>query len=128
DRSFRWIEPRAALRVPWTASCLHLEFVDGHPAAGPRGAWVRVRAGGQQGELQLGGDWKELLLDLGPPQAPDVLVEIEAGPAFRPFSDFRRHGLGESRDIRKLAVALAPLTWSDCEVAAPASRPPAAGS
>jgi hypothetical protein len=74
---------------------------------------VRLRAAGLAQELTLdGGGWHDARLPVGPPRAPFLVLEIEAHPTFRPFSDFRHYpDLPESGDIRSLGVATRPSRW-----------------
>ena len=110
---FRWTEGRAARRLPWRGETLVLALANGHPLGGQRPAAVVVRIDGRTAaELEVAGGWEEHRFEVGPPQKDWLLLELEAGPTFRPFSDYLSvPDLAQSTDLRLLGVAIREAGW-----------------
>lgn len=110
ERSFQWTEGYAARRLPRRRGSteLEIELANGHPVSSRHRLEVVVRVDGRPGlRSEVGGEWRRFAIALDPSQRDHLLLEIEARPTFRPFSDFRRYPeLDESLDIRRLGVAV----------------------
>lgn len=123
ERPFQWTGARAAIRVPWTAACLRVPVANGHPAARSHPVEVTIRAAGVTRSVRPGGSWQLALLEVGPPRADSLLVELTAKPTFRPFLDFPRQGLPRSRDVRRLGAAVGAIDSVPCPDGGPVDRP-----
>lgn len=123
ERRFQWTGARAAIRVPWTSACLRVPVANGHPAAKSHPVEVRIRAAGATRRVRPGGSWQLALLEVGPPRADSLLVELTAKPTFRPFLDFPRQGLPRSRDVRRLGAAVGTVDSVPCPDGGPVGRP-----
>ncbi|MCP4204948.1 MAG: O-antigen ligase family protein [bacterium] len=113
SNTFRWTADRALYGLRWKGSTLVLSLANGHPLGARRPVSVTISADSKTvAELTVAGEWEEHRLELGQPQAEWLVLALEAEPAFRPFSDYRRYPeLAPSRDIRLLGVAVRDLHW-----------------
>lgn len=110
---FQWAGPRAAIRVPWEGDCLLVPLANGHPATQYE-TQVAIRAAGTRRQVAAPRRWTDELIRIGPPRGKSLVVEMAAGPAFRPFQDFRRYDLEPSSDIRLLGVAVGDIESQAC--------------
>lgn len=110
ERTFEWTEGYAARRLPRPSGAaeLELELANGHPRPDRHRVEVTVRVDGREAlRSEVTGEWRSYAIPLEPADTDHLLVEIEARPTFRPFTDFRRHpDLNPSVDIRSLGVAV----------------------
>jgi O-antigen ligase len=111
--SHQWTAGHAARRLEWEGETLLLEIANGHPRAGERPVSVEVMIDGVVvSQLEARGGWEEHRIDVGPPTKDSLVLELRVRPTFRPFSDYRRYpDLPDSRDIRRLGIAVGKVGW-----------------
>jgi O-antigen ligase len=107
-RLLRWTEGFAAVRLSVPGDGLTLYFANGHPKGGERPVEVVVAVDGRAREaITVPGGWQRHTFEIEPGGPRQVVLTIEARPAFRPFSDYRSYtDLRRSLDIRTLGVAV----------------------
>jgi putative inorganic carbon (HCO3(-)) transporter len=111
--SWEWTERFAARRLAWEGEALQLSMANGHPRPQLHPVEVRVRVEHLEIVRRLDREgWNDLLMDLGPPTRPWIVLAISARPVFRPFDDNRSYPeLPRSSDIRPLGVVLRDPRW-----------------
>lgn len=112
--SFQWTDRDAALRLPWRGECLELTLANGHPQPARFPMTVTLTVRDVRRAVRLVDGWTTIVLPVGTVRSSALTLGITASPAFRPFSEYRRHGLAPSSDVRRLGVAMRPPVWVDC--------------
>jgi O-antigen ligase len=111
--TYQWTTGHAARRLEWEGETLLLEIANGHPRAGERPVSVEVLIDSVLvSQIEARGGWEEHRIEVGPPTKNSLVLELRVRPTFRPFSDYRRYpDLPDSRDIRRLGIAVGNIGW-----------------
>jgi hypothetical protein len=111
--TMQWTTEHAARRERWESEGLVIPLANGHPKPLEHPVVVTVRIDGHEASVQtLRGGWKDVRIELGPPEKDSVFLELEVHPTFRPFSEFRKYpDLEPSNDFRSLGIAVGEIRW-----------------
>jgi O-antigen ligase len=115
DASFQWTAARRAVRrIEWEDEVLRLSLANGHPKASARPVLVEVMVDGAiVGQVVAGEGWQDFSAYLGTPKKETILLEVLVDRTFRPFSEYRRDpDLADSRDLRRLGIAVGEISWA----------------